>query len=1192
LSYADKLNHSFNKKLSKKYTRFSYKLYNKGWDGYRWGLISTGLPFLWYSHKKFIIRTFSIDKSYAWKRGLKFKFFRKRKFKEIPRSLRLGVLYNKKAARTSSRFFFQQFLFTKNFGILNKNPSLINSWPFKVNKWYPKNSFKPKFTNYNLNNLFRLRTHIYNEDKHFLDAYADGSYTASPSMTNDINLHFLPGRSKRKFFKNYFPLPKLTNTYFSRNSTGINFNFIKKRKKSFIKHLTKSGIEYIPEEYKKFTKYKKFLNFRLSKFAHRVWLNITSQHWRFQFFENFLPQLNFTLKFIPSYWKLLKRNVFSRFKKLKKIFRSSYRLRRIPLNFFFGNSFFTEYKKLKATKDIYKFRLLKKFQKKFINSRDVANYIQDKLPLIAKLKFIEKFKLNLLFLKNKFKFHYVSRKLYKSSTTKNNFLSFDRLNYGLGRHINRFLEKKKLVYKRARRLKIKLKLPFVFKASWKERKLLRPLISRFLHYTAYHYHRLNYISPLWISSNLKVWKFFKHHRKALRKVPGNWASKTLIHLKRILNDGTIRSELSTKYVKSRAWSPSYNLRKYAKFIEPEFVYPKNYRRWKLLRNILTLRREASRRIIFTPDYKKDKFDPRSNSIEFINNNLRLRALQTFLLNIFKNFYNSQSFKNNLLNKNIKFLIFTYINISKFAKPFFVLRRWLKPNINYYLNVLYNGFNSFSYHKFFPSNSYINYACRIKGKFGFISYFNFLKNKMIYSTLKNKWDVNFLKKLYLSYFSSSRPFFFFLNYFSKYIIKSPWRYVRKNKWKKRILKKVKKLFNVLNRVHLTNLNYYNSNKKKNYLILSRKFLIFDLFNPISFKNNLIDLYLNNIKSIRFINLFSTISNIFVNDDLYLLKNLPNLIVRFLCWPFVPSWITRELRYRTIKRLSSFKLPKKLLKKFIFLLSKKFYLLRKYFKNILNRFVISPLKQDKKLFNFNNFDDLAYVLKKLSNDDKSSFRNNKMLSLFKKSYHKKFNLTNFSNIIYTKFNADAHFVNKLKTFYINSIKEKKINLRVVKDFSQHIKNSAFFKIRLLFMNFISLLTRRIYLILLKRRIIFYLMNFFTFKFVHLYLLPLKFDVSAFMFVQFMVLKFLQRFKLRDIINSVINYLDRTSFLSRVHNGYRVMILGRFNRRVRITYHWIIKGKVSLTSRYSYVDYSKQVIMLKNGVCSIKFWLSFSE
>jgi ribosomal protein S3 len=67
---------------------------------------------------------------------------------------------------------------------------------------------------------------------------------------------------------------------------------------------------------------------------------------------------------------------------------------------------------------------------------------------------------------------------------------------------------------------------------------------------------------------------------------------------------------------------------------------------------------------------------------------------------------------------------------------------------------------------------------------------------------------------------------------------------------------------------------------------------------------------------------------------------------------------------------------------------------------------------------------------------------------------------------------------------------------------------------------------------------------------------------------------------------------SYSLRMHNGYRVMILGRFNRRVRITYYWIIRGKVSLTSRYSYVDYSKQVVTLKNGVCSIKFWLSFNQ
>jgi hypothetical protein len=80
----------------------------------------------------------------------------------------------------------------------------------------------------------------------------------------------------------------------------------------------------------------------------------------------------------------------------------------------------------------------------------------------------------------------------------------------------------------------------------------------------------------------------------------------------------------------------------------------------------------------------------------------------------------------------------------------------------------------------------------------------------------------------------------------------------------------------------------------------------------------------------------------------------------------------------------------------------------------------------------------------------------------------------------------------------------------------------------------------------------MNFFTFKAIHLYLIPTKHDVSAYLFVQFMVLKFLQRFKLKEIMNSIINYLDRMNHSLRMHNGYRVMILGRFNRRVRITYY----------------------------------------
>jgi len=55
-----------------------------------------------------------------------------------------------------------------------------------------------------------------------------------------------------------------------------------------------------------------------------------------------------------------------------------------------------------------------------------------------------------------------------------------------------------------------------------------------------------------------------------------------------------------------------------------------------------------------------------------------------------------------------------------------------------------------------------------------------------------------------------------------------------------------------------------------------------------------------------------------------------------------------------------------------------------------------------------------------------------------------------------------------------------------------------------------------------------------------------------------------------------------------GYRIEVAGRFTRKQRATYLLFKGGRVPLASILTKIDYSKQFVILKDGVGSIKVWL----
>jgi len=91
-----------------------------------------------------------------------------------------------------------------------------------------------------------------------------------------------------------------------------------------------------------------------------------------------------------------------------------------------------------------------------------------------------------------------------------------------------------------------------------------------------------------------------------------------------------------------------------------------------------------------------------------------------------------------------------------------------------------------------------------------------------------------------------------------------------------------------------------------------------------------------------------------------------------------------------------------------------------------------------------------------------------------------------------------------------------------------------------------------------------------------------VNAEFLGRFFLMKFLYRRELVKVINPIVKRLTRR------FSGMRVDCSGRFTRRQRASFTRITRGRVSLNSLNSRVDYTQVSLPLKFGVCSIKLWL----
>jgi hypothetical protein len=98
----------------------------------------------------------------------------------------------------------------------------------------------------------------------------------------------------------------------------------------------------------------------------------------------------------------------------------------------------------------------------------------------------------------------------------------------------------------------------------------------------------------------------------------------------------------------------------------------------------------------------------------------------------------------------------------------------------------------------------------------------------------------------------------------------------------------------------------------------------------------------------------------------------------------------------------------------------------------------------------------------------------------------------------------------------------------------------------------------------------------------------QISASSISNYLAIKLRQHFKLKSALNPVLNLLSNNKHLI----GYKIQCSGRFTRKEIAERLIFSKGKVSLNTFSSKIDYSASTVVLKYSLCGIKVWLNFKS
>ena len=202
----------------------------------------------------------------------------------------------------------------------------------------------------------------------------------------------------------------------------------------------------------------------------------------------------------------------------------------------------------------------------------------------------------------------------------------------------------------------------------------------------------------------------------------------------------------------------------------------------------------------------------------------------------------------------------------------------------------------------------------------------------------------------------------------------------------------------------------------------------------------------------------------------------------------------------------------------------------------------------------------------------------------------NLELYFSEVNNKFLTDKKSFNRKNINYLYSIFQlKKTQFLTIEQFFKHLldknlRNNDFLDqfFEKLFMNLI----RKRFWKILSTFIYFYIKTFLP-KIASINFYNTN-ELTIDIIKKYIIIRLQQRFKVSQIITPIIrNLKDNKNIL-----GFKFAFSGRFSRREMATYEWFVEGKVPLNTINSKIEYKQFPILLKDGICGIKIWVTRAD
>ena len=115
--------------------------------------------------------------------------------------------------------------------------------------------------------------------------------------------------------------------------------------------------------------------------------------------------------------------------------------------------------------------------------------------------------------------------------------------------------------------------------------------------------------------------------------------------------------------------------------------------------------------------------------------------------------------------------------------------------------------------------------------------------------------------------------------------------------------------------------------------------------------------------------------------------------------------------------------------------------------------------------------------------------------------------------------------------------------------------------------------------------YVKSFLYNKYIIVWKLLKPFQITASVVSQYICVRFLQRFKLNEVLNPILKHFNKNKILK----GYKIICSGRFTKKEIAVYHVKSFYSIPFNNISSFLDYSYNDVVLKYSLCGIKVFLN---